>query len=97
MSESASKIDPVRQMLMHFGGHITMVMAQKGFMPEQVSAGSNGVLTTDEVLKIMTGSNADVPVSKLAYVAGLLDVPFGVGISATAFVTQPVQSHPGAP
>lgn len=85
----APKLDPVTQMLMHFGGHLTMVMSAKGLSPAAVAAGSNNNLATEEVLKIMTGSDPDVPVSKLSYIAGLLDVPFSVGISASGLSTKP--------
>ena len=81
--------DPLRMMLMHFGGHLTMVMAQNNLTPEQVAAASNGYITLDELTKIMTGSVTDVPVSKLAYVAGQLKVPFGVGLHAPMFPAAP--------
>lgn len=89
--------DQLRMMLMHFGGHITMVMAMNNLTPEQVAAASNGYITQDELIKIMTGSLTDVPVSKLAYVAGQLKVPFGVGIHASAFQPMPPVAGPASP
>lgn len=68
-------------MLMRVGGTFTVIMAGAGFTPEEVAAKNPGLISEDELLKIMTGSDPTVPVATLAQVAEIFGATLVVSLS----------------
>lgn len=93
MPDAKPKIDPTRQMLMRIGGTFTILMARAGFTPEAVSQAGMNYISVDEMHKIMVGADVDVPVSKLAFLAGQLNVPLVLGVNMPP-QSGPDSSHP---
>lgn len=75
------KSDTLRLALMHIGGVFTVTMAKNGLTPEKVAGSSGGYISQEELTQIMIGGNPDISASKLAYVAGQLNVPFFIGVN----------------
>lgn len=78
---ATTRKNPLRQMLMRVGGTLTVVMAGAGLTPEEVVAKNPGLLTEQELLGIMTGSNPDVTVAALSTVAELFGATLMVGLN----------------
>lgn len=82
MSDLVSKADPtriVRQQLMRIGGTFSMIMGGSNLMPEEV-ASSLGV-PVEQITKLMTGSDLDVPISILSRLATTLGSSLMIGVS----------------
>lgn len=71
--------DVARMMLMQAGAQFTMAMARKGLTPEEVSEAGQNFIPLDEMLKLMAGTDTNITIAKLVFLATQLDLKFMFG------------------
>lgn len=87
----------LRRSLMWIGGSFTITMANSNITPEEVAAHSANVLTEEQILRVMTGSEPDITIAKLSYLAGLLGSTLVLGVAPLTSNEKPEATPASAP